>query len=159
MGAALGMGGPPRAASLTLPGMPIGRPFNALVSWIACTALLMSLWAPALAQAFRTPVPAGWADICSASGMQRVMGDGGSATQADQSADSGHPTEEGAGAHGLKHCPYCATHATVLGLPPAPRTVLPQEALASHVPALFLTAPRPLFAWVSAQPRAPPLRA
>lgn len=148
--------------------MPAGRPFKALISWIACCALLVSVWAPALAQAFRDHAPEDWTEICSVNGMQRVKVDGSGATQvalsgtsglSGESGKSGHSTDEGAGAHGLQHCPYCSTHSTVLGLPPAAQASLQLKSLASHVPALFLTAPRPLFAWTSAQPRAPPHQA
>lgn len=151
--------------------MPAGRSLKTLISWIACAAFLVSAWAPTLAQAFRTHVPEGWAEICSVSGMQRVKVDDSGASEAELlgkwglsgesggSGKFGNSTDEGAGAHGLKHCPYCSTHSTVLGLPPAAQASLLLKSLASHVPALFLTAPQPLFAWASAQPRAPPHQA
>lgn len=135
--------------------MSFGRALKALISWIACVALLMSASAPAMSQALRPDVPAGWAEICSVTGTQLVKLEGNLQTGAEKPGS----TDEGASKHGLKQCPYCSTHATVWGLPPAVSTTLPTHALALAVPALFLTAPRPLFAWASAQPRAPPVQA
>ena len=56
------------------------------------------------------------------------------------------------------HCPYCALGgATPLPAPlaAAALTLLP---LTQAAPALFLHAPRTLFAWTAAQPRGPPAR-
>lgn len=47
-------------------------------------------------------------------------------------------------------------HMSGLGLPPEPAASLPTQALTFLVPQLFLVNPRTLFAWVTAQPRAPP---
>lgn len=68
--------------------------------------------------------------------------------------DSGEPQK-----HALEHCPYCSTHTTALGMPPSPLSPLKSASQASRIPELFLLAPRTLFAWVSAQPRAPPTTA
>ncbi len=58
--------------------------------------------------------------------------------------------------HLLKHCPYCSLHSTQLGLPPAPPAIPALLDLQFETPKLFLFAPRTLFAWASAQARAPP---
>jgi len=134
--------------------MPTGRRLRVLTSWIACFAILLSALGPTLSHAFRNDVPAGWIEICSVTGAKLVKVDVGTAAQADK---SGKSTDEGSGTHALKHCPYCSTHTTVLGLPPAAPAGLTLDILAFHVPELFLAAPRTLFAWASAQPRAPPL--
>lgn len=128
--------------------MLIGRRLGALTSWIACFAILLSALAPTWSHSFRSEVPTGWAEICSATGAKLIKLD-----------EPGKSSGEGSDAQAMKHCPYCSTHATVLGLPPAPPTGLILDNLAFHVPELFLAAPRTLFAWASAQPRAPPLNA
>jgi len=57
----------------------------------------------------------------------------------------------------LEHCPYCTAAAGAVGLPPAPVALLLLVAAGTSEPPLFLHAPRTLFAWASANPRAPPL--
>ncbi len=91
-----------------------------------------------------------WAEVCTPQGTRLVAVDA-----AERSGGSGG-TPMQAQAH-LEHCPYCALSAPALGLPPAVPAVLPPQALAQAVPALFLHAPRTLFAWRSAQPRGPPV--
>jgi Protein of unknown function (DUF2946) len=135
--------------------MPIGRRFRALTSWIACFAILLSALGPTLSHAFGAGKPANWIEICTVTGAKLIRADGSEVAKADATGKSG---SDSPGAH-LKHCPYCSTHATVLGLPPAAPAGLTLDSLAFHVPDLFLTAPRTLFAWASAQPRAPPLNA
>jgi hypothetical protein len=115
----------------------------------------LSALAPTLSHAFRNDVPVGWIEICSLTGAKLMKADVGTVAQGDK---SGKSTDEGGG-HALKHCPYCSTHTTVLGLPPAALAGLRLDTLAFYVPELFLAAPRILFAWASAQPRAPPLTA
>jgi len=137
------MKAPPRIGT-----MLIGRRLRALTSWIACIAILLSALAPTLSHAFRGDVPAGWIEICSATGAKVI-----------KLGEPGKSTDQGSGGQSMKHCPYCSTHTTVLGLPPAAPAGLTLNTLAFHVPELFLAAPRTLFAWASAQPRAPPLNA
>ncbi len=88
-----------------------------------------------------------WAEVCTPQGTRLV------AVDAAERSASGTPMR--AQAH-LEHCPYCALSAPALGPPPAVPAVLPPRPLAQAVPALFLHAPRTLFAWRSAQPRGPP---
>lgn len=59
----------------------------------------------------------------------------------------------------LDHCPLCVLQAHAWSLPPAlpqPLAALPLGEAAA--PRAFLSAPRTLFAWRAAQPRAPPSR-
>lgn len=56
----------------------------------------------------------------------------------------------------LEHCAMCVVAAHALGMPPAPVAVLPVPEGVAVVPALFLAAPHPLFAWRPPQARAPP---
>lgn len=81
-------------------------------------------------------------DVCSADGSR--------------GADSGSD-ESGGKSHHLDHCPLCSLAQQAAWLPTATLQWLPvvMEAMLPH---LFLRAPRPLFAWVCAQPRGPPTR-
>jgi hypothetical protein len=131
--------------------MPISRLLRVVISWIACTAMLMGALAPAISHAALRDVPAGWVEICSVTGAKFVRAvEGGTRSQ--------EPVESPV-SHAMQHCPYCALHAPLTGLPPAQPAGLRLLALGFEQPALFLQSPRPLFAWASAQPRAPPARA
>lgn len=135
--------------------MLTSRRFKALISWIASFAILLSALGPTLSHAFRADVPAGWIEICSITGAKLVR----AYADADVGLDAaGKSSPVDPSAHALKHCPYCASHVTVLGMPPVPMAGLSLNTLGFHVPEFFLTAPRTLFAWASAQPRAPPLK-
>lgn len=135
--------------------MIFGRRLRAFTLWIACCAILLGGLAPTLSHAFATEIPDGWVEICSVAGSKLIRVDAGDAL----SPDAAGPSDPGESrAHALEHCPYCSTHATVLGLPPTAPTDLILDAREHHVPALFLAAPRTLFAWAIAQPRAPPLK-
>jgi len=129
--------------------MPVSRQINAMVSWIACFAILLSALAPVISHAVQSTVPPGWIEICSVTGAKMV--------RADDAAPA-KPGSDESQAHVFKHCPYCAVHTDHLGLPPAPLARVALMPLGFDVPELFLLAPRTLFAWASAQPRAPPLK-
>ncbi len=104
--------------------------------------------APAISHAVRPDAPAGWAEICSVTGAKLVALDD---TTSSEPA-SGEPL-----AHALEHCPYCSVHTSTLGMPPAAPADMALMPLSFELPELFWQAPRTLFAWASAQPRAPPL--
>ena len=89
-----------------------------------------------------------WAEVCTPQGMRAVS------LAADSGVDEPSPARADAA---LEHCPYCATSAVALGMPPAAITVSRLPALGAELPALFLQAPHTLHAWRSAQPRAPPV--
>jgi hypothetical protein len=59
--------------------------------------------------------------------------------------------------HQAGHCPFCATFGADAALPPPAAITIAFAAGDQPVPPLYLLAPRPLFAWASAQPRAPPI--
>ncbi|WP_454908801.1 DUF2946 domain-containing protein [Variovorax gossypii] len=128
--------------------MRVGQRFRKLISWIACLAVLMGSVAPVLSHAFQpSQGGAGWIEVCTALGQQLVHVDGAAAepSKSKQTDD-----------HARAHCPYCSSHAVQLGLPPATSPVLFVPTLHYGLPALFLAAPRAVFAWSTAQPRAPP---
>lgn len=108
-------------------------------------AILLASLAPSLSLALASATGATWFEVCTTQGSRWI--------QAGEDGSERAP----ASAHVLDHCPYCSLHAPTLGLPPASSlTHLPRR-LAHEVPLAFLAAPRTLHAWVSAQPRAPPL--
>lgn len=125
--------------------MHAARSLRRLTSWIAALAILMGALAPALSHALASAGGKHWVEICTTQGSEWI-----------QTGEDG--TERlPATAHGLEHCPYCTLHAPTLGVPPANGLVQAPARLGHGVPLAFLSAPRTLHAWVSAQPRAPPL--
>lgn len=121
------------------------RAHRRLTSWIAALAILLASLAPALSHALASATGSNWIEICTTQGSKWI--------QAGEDGTERAP----ASAHLLEHCPYCTLHAPVLGLPPAAALAHLPLQLSHAVPLAFLSAPRTLHAWVSAQPRAPPL--
>lgn len=103
-------------------------------------ALLFNAFAPLLAHAF-----AGndvFLELCTARGIERIAAD-----------DSG---EVPGNATSPMHCPFCLLqHTPFIPVSPLTGGLLP-VVVAEAPPPLFLRAPRPLFAWAAARPRAPP---
>ena len=122
-----------------------------LIAWIACTAILLGSMAPLMTQALERPpgdaAGQGWVEVCTAMGTMRI--------DAGDSGPNG-PAHQMPADHAPQHCTYCSSHATTLGMPPASSAALLVPALRPGLPELFLKSPRPLFAWSTAQPRAPP---
>ncbi len=82
-----------------------------------------------------------WTEVCSASAP----------------GASGASSQPGSGsALHLEHCAMCCLAAQPMGMPPAPLVAVPAAEGAAFVAVRFLTAPHTLFAWASAQARAPP---
>lgn len=130
-----------------------------LVAWIALFAMLVSALAPAISRAMG-PDERGrhFIEVCSAAGANRV------ALTADEAAFYGAhavPAGDGEGGDGrvLDDCSYCSAPCNTAMLPPADPSPVLAVAGARSVPLLFLSSPRPLFAWSPAHPRAPPARA
>lgn len=130
-------------------------------AWVAVLAILVLALAPTVSRALAARqalhdaagAPPAWAQICLH----------GAVVMATQVADPlgagpGGPGPEAPPAQAaasLDHCGLCALGAD-LAAPPMPVTLAGAGPLAATVPPLFLRAPRPLFAWSAAQPRAPP---
>jgi hypothetical protein len=118
-----------------------------LIALLALCGLLDGAVLPAWAHAFTAqrgvalPV-----EICTADGVRLLSA---AAPASDES-----PAPASAVDH-LKHCPFCAHTMGALAMPPLPLawTATP---LRLDPPALFLHAPRTLYPWRLAQPRAPP---
>ncbi len=123
-------------------GMP--RRSFILIAWVALAAILMAVMAPTLSHALPRHASTITVEICSASGLKLahvlVIGDG-------------DPVSPHASA--FEHCPFCQNGPGALAIPSSPFQ-LPLPVTASLMPALFYTAPTPLFAWTAAQPRGPP---
>lgn len=118
-----------------------------VVSWIALLAILMASLAPALSHAMGSTAPTTWMEVCTSTGSMLVAaGD-----------DEGTPRLPGV-SHALEHCPYCSLHTDAFAMPPALPTVHEPVLLGDIVPAAFLHADATASVWLSAQPRAPPVR-
>lgn len=116
-------------------------------AWIACFAILLAALAPSISHALAIAGDGSgnWVEICTVSGSKLV------------SANHDHQSPAPADKFGhLKHCPFCLSHAVSVGLLPPADFTLPVVAGTHILPSLFYQAPRPLFAWAVAQPRAPP---
>jgi hypothetical protein len=126
------------------------RAHRRLVSWIALLAILMTSLAPALSHAMGSTNPATWTEICTSGGPMFVAAAGD---------DEGTQTSRLPGVtHALEHCPYCSLHADAFPMPPALPAVHAPVLLGDIVPAAFLHADATAGVWLSAQPRAPPVR-
>lgn len=119
-----------------------------LSTWIACFAVLFASLAPTVSHALATDSShAFWAEICSVDGLRLIKTTDGVTPEAPAPANGGMHFE---------HCPFCLTHADSLALLPTPAMTVPVADNGRQHPSLFYHAPRPLFAWTAAQPRAPP---
>ena len=121
------------------------RLFVRLATWAAFVAILMAALAPTLSHALASRGDAGWVEVCTAEGSRWVQGSG-----------PGEPAAP-AGTHALDHCGYCTLHNDDPALPTAGQQAEAVPAAAHALPIAFLRAARTAHAWVSAQPRAPPV--
>jgi hypothetical protein len=126
--------------------MTLTRLTKRFTAWIACFAILMTALSPSISQALVTVTnsDAVWTEICSSSGLKQVNTDKERGSSQDKKAIHS------------EHCPFCSTHANMVGLPPSSSFNLPALSRSFLHPALFYQSPRPLFVWASAQSRAPP---
>lgn len=128
--------------------MQLGKRMRLTISWIICLMVLVgSFTSAARLKIGGDTVRSNWIEVCTASGMKFI-----SLSQSDRSTS---PKNE-QGHHPSGHCAWCSAYSAALGMPPSPmlQRHVPVESRAE--PVLFLLAPAPLFAWASAQPRAPP---
>jgi len=115
-------------------------------AWIAALAILFNALAPVVSHAMSLSAPAArQVEVCTAMGIEMLP----------MASEPGHHSSDTL-LKGLMHCAYCAPHAGSFALPPA--AVAPLAVVGGHdaYPPLFYRAPRPLFPWSFAQPRAPP---
>jgi len=120
-------------------------------SWLMVVVMFVASLVPALSQAARaaSASDSGLVSVCTSIGVIWVD---------PASGEVREPPVQGHGAGHFERCPCCFTHAP--HLPPAdPAVLLLISVRRTEMPYLYHHAPRPLFAWSSAQPRAPPLTA
>lgn len=86
--------------------------------------------------------------ICTVSGFKPLI------TVAQSENNSAPPKES---IHHSEHCPFCSNHAGLFGLLPPDEVVIPALASMPIRPSLFFLSPKPLFVWIAAQPRGPPV--
>lgn len=115
-----------------------------LVTLLTACAILFGSLVPVFSIAMERPL---MTEICSVDGTRLVL-----STEAHAAGDDTPST-----VHTLEHCAWCFTHMPTSDLPPVGLVVLLVPGLSDAPASAFLSAPRTLHAWVSAQPRAPPL--
>lgn len=122
-------------------------------AWIACLALFGLVLAPSISHALaRIQGQASLlTQICTPQGMKTV-----SLATTLAGADAAQTAPESDRANPMDHCPLCGLSAAAPVLPSPEVVIALPLAQATAVPRLFLRAPRPLFVWSAAQPRAPP---
>ena len=118
-----------------------------LAAWVACFAMLFAALAPSVSHALSISRGATWAEICSVGGSKFVK------VSADKGELPGSATQDST--H-LEHCPFCATHATSVALPPSTGFTFLLIEVQETRPFLFFQSPHPLPIWTVAQSRAPP---
>jgi hypothetical protein len=109
----------------------------------------MASLAPSISHALAASNKGGfsaWTEICSIDGVKSQKAE-------SKPLRSSAPADDGV--H-FEHCPFCSTHAGFFGPPPSGETVIPLMTGSPARPVLFSHSPHPLFAWLTAQPRAPP---
>jgi hypothetical protein len=112
------------------------------LSWLAVFALTLL---PSLARVVNAATPGGWVQVCSAQGMRWVAPDG-SLSELGPDGQRASPGE---------HCPLCGGGGAV-ALPTPTVASRPVAFSTDFTAAQLVRAPRLLFVWSSAQPRAPP---
>lgn len=115
---------------------------------MASCVIFFAALAPTISQALVlvSGDSAALAEICSTAGFKRV--------QLDPSGRLGEPANPRVAM--ADHCPFCTFQSHAIAPPPPPVAMASLTPLAFEAPAPFLTAPRTLFAWATAQPRGPP---
>ena len=117
------------------------------ICWLALLAMLALALLPSVSHAIAASrSKASWGEICTHQGVQMV---------AQGDAENPAPITDAIIGH-MESCPFCGLSAGTLAMPPAPLTAAKLAITGMAPPKLFLHAPRTLFAWRSAQPRAPP---
>jgi hypothetical protein len=117
-----------------------------LWAWLAIAALLFGSLAPAFAHAYGAD-GAGLTEICTVDGVRYI-----------DAAGRILPPDGSVHLERMRHCAFCSAHHPWVGLLPGidPSPGVFSDA-ATPSPRRFLAGPRPLFPWVSANPRAPPV--
>lgn len=131
---------------------------NRRYAWLAALVMLLGALVPTMGRALAMGLRGqAWVEVCTSSGTRWVAAGGADTKEYSASSQGRTSDSQGGGLLHADHCPCCCPYAGSAGLP-AFGIQTPILSLASErLPALFLASPRALFAWSSAQPRAPPL--
>ena len=129
-----------------IPAMRFNSASRALTSWVATLAFLMAALAPSISHALGKNGTL-LVDVCSSVGAKWVPPVGNSTDQVPAQGDL----------HSVEPCPYCSLHASFLAAPPTPVVLVRECSHYALLPNGNPVPPRTLYAWSSAQPRAPPL--
>ena len=134
--------------------MRIERLWLRRLVWIVSFTILAGALLPLLSHLTLARDAAVWTEVCTVTGARFVRLD----VERTSPAPASDPDDRGMTSM-MERCPYCAIHASVPALPPAPLVWHLHDSLAFERPRLFFLAPRPLYAWASALARAPPAAA
>ena len=120
-----------------------------IAAWLTSCAMLAGSLTPAVTHLLGAfaPAAAPWAVLCTSKGLVR---------SAPPDESSPLSPAEGDGRLAAGHCPFCLPHAGSLALPSSPTVAILAAEPVHFLPTLFLRSPRPLHAWATVQPRAPP---
>lgn len=142
---------PFRLQSVPNPPMSIKRTTRRFTAWIALFAILLGAVVPALTHALSRPGDGEerWVEVCTVAGTRLVA--------VDEPGDQDRPG--GADLFPGERCAFCATHGGAPALPTLQAMPFVLKGSADEFPWLYFHAPRPLFAWAPAHPRAPPFLA
>ncbi|HEY8085274.1 MAG TPA: DUF2946 domain-containing protein [Methylophilaceae bacterium] len=122
-----------------------------VIALCAGFAILLASLMPTITQAFASQqvTDSFLSAICSNSGVAKFV------SFAVVTGKSSQPAQNKPMA--MEHCPYCFSHAGSFGVMPSHDLAIVKLALSQPYPQLFYRSPYPLFAWISANPRAPPV--
>lgn len=127
--------------------MPRSRAsFLLLAARLALFAMLVAALMPTLNRLLSSGGGMG-VEVCTGAGVEYVMLD---PDPSDERDDRGAPLSTG------EHCPYCLVNGGDPVLARSDAAALRVPVAAAPMPPAFFHAPRTLFAWSAARPRAPP---
>lgn len=159
--------------------MKLKQRYQRFISLFALIAMIVNLFTPtvahALANAQGTPTP--WMQVCSVSGIQYIpLGLNFDATSGNEDTQADHNSLLSANnskasffgqAHDnetrhtsdmpMQHCAYCMSHAQHFAVFIQVDLTVFDRHIARPFPPLFYQSHAPLFIWVVANPRAPPI--
>lgn len=132
------------------------RAFRRFLSWLTLFAVLGGAMAPTISHALaRGKAGQGWLEVCTAQGIRLVSMDVGTQASTSEHEKQGQQAPPHAF---LEHCPFCVPHGGSVALPAIPEIAFALPATVSaYYPPLYFSAPRSLFVWATANPRAPPI--
>jgi len=120
-------------------------------------AILLNAIAPTLSHAFSADQneQTTWMQVCTVAGIKLIPLSINNAP----AESSSQPAPDSSMLMSMEHCAYCFNQASSWALMPTAEFSIEPLNLSYHLPPLFYQSPRPLFAWASSNPRAPPVLA